>query len=154
MVKLGQIAALLAQVQHLQQRKAGEGPVIHKPRPSQHPAPSPLLGGILGMSYQVVLAVLGVQHGSYLLQVAAVATLFSTGGEAQRDDPLCDVDQIHLVSLLHGLHHTLAPAGSRVYRVDLLIKTFLKSSKKYCVLLLFHKLAREISLQVLHNYIF
>lgn len=78
-----------------------------------------MLGDALGMSYQVVLAVLGSQHGGHLLQVAAVAAFLATGGEAQRDDPLGDVDQVHLVGLLHGLHHTLAPAGGGVYRVKL-----------------------------------
>lgn len=87
-------------------------------------AVSHLPGGTLGMSYQVVLAMLGVQHGSHLLEVVAETALLATGGETQRDDPLSYVDQVHLIGFLHGLHHTLAPAEGRVYRVTQITKAF------------------------------
>lgn len=111
--------------------------------PSIWPPPR-LLGGALGRSHQVVLAVLGAQHGSHFLQVAAVAALLATGGEAERDDPLGDVDQVHLVALLHGLHHTLAPAGGEVEGVDLITKSFLKSANKCCVSFCFVRIENNL----------
>lgn len=57
-----------------------------------------------------MLAVLGAQHGRHLCQVGVVAALLGAGGETERDDSLGDVDQVHLIALLHGLDHTLAPA--------------------------------------------
>lgn len=60
-------------------------------------------------AHQIVLAVLGAQHGRHLRQVGVVAALLGAGGETKRDDSLGDVDQVHLIALLHGLDHTLAP---------------------------------------------
>lgn len=51
----------------------------------------------------------GPQHCRHLLEVGGVAAFLGAGGEADRDDPLCDVDQVHLIALLHGLNHTLTP---------------------------------------------
>lgn len=60
-------------------------------------------------AHQIVLAVFGPQHRRHLLEVGGVAVLLGTGGETERDDPLCDVDQVHLIALLHGLNHALTP---------------------------------------------
>lgn len=65
----------------------------------------------MGVSHQVMLAMFGAQHGRHLLQVGGVAALLCVGGEGEGDDPLCDVDQIHLIALLHGLNHNLTPGG-------------------------------------------
>lgn len=62
-----------------------------------------------GLSHQIVIAMFGTQHRRHLLEVGGVAVLLSGGRERDRDDPLCDVDQIHLIALLHGLNHTLTP---------------------------------------------
>ena len=62
-----------------------------------------------GIAYQIVLAMFGPQHCRHLLEVGGVAAFLGAGGEADRDDPLCDVDQVHLIALLHGLNHTLTP---------------------------------------------
>ena len=61
--------------------------------------------------YQVVVSVLGAQHGGHLLQVGAVALLVHAAGEGDGDDPLCDVEQVQLVALLQGLQQTGAPVG-------------------------------------------
>ncbi len=65
-----------------------------------------------GVAHQIVLAMFGPQHRRHLLEVGGVATFLGTGGETDRDDPLCDVDQVHLIVLLHGLNHTLTPGGA------------------------------------------
>lgn len=67
------------------------------------------LGGEVGLSHQIVFAMFGPQHCRHLLEVGGVAALLGGGGERDRDDPLCDVDQVHLIALLHGLNHTLTP---------------------------------------------
>lgn len=59
--------------------------------------------------YQVVVAMFGAQHGGDLLQVGSVALLLHVTGEGDRDDSLCDVDQIQLVVLLQGLQQTCTP---------------------------------------------
>jgi len=56
-----------------------------------------------------VLPVFGPQHRRHLLEVGGVAAFIGGGGEADGDDPLRDVDQVHLVALLHGLSHALTP---------------------------------------------
>lgn len=55
-----------------------------------------------------MISVFGSQHGGHLLEVGDVALVLHADGEAEGDDPLCDVDQVHLVVLLHGQNHTLA----------------------------------------------
>lgn len=60
-------------------------------------------------SHQVVLSMLRSQHGSHLFQVGAVALLLGTAGEGYRDDALGDVDQVHLIVLLHSLDQAQAP---------------------------------------------
>lgn len=65
-----------------------------------------------------MFSVFGSQHGGHLLQVGDVALLLHADGETEGDDPLCDVDQVHLMVLLHGQNHTLAPGttpGVSVY---------------------------------------
>lgn len=64
-----------------------------------------------GVPHQIVLPVFGAQHGGHLLQVGGVAALLGAGGEAHGDDPLRDVDQVHLIALLHGLYRSLCPGG-------------------------------------------
>lgn len=64
-----------------------------------------------GVAHQIVLAMFGPQHGRHLGEVGGVAALLSAGGETEGDDSLCDVDQVHLIALLHGLDHTLTPGG-------------------------------------------
>lgn len=59
--------------------------------------------------YQVVVAVFGAQHGGDLPQVGSVALLLHAAGEGDRDDSLCDVDQVQLVALLQGLQQTRTP---------------------------------------------
>lgn len=65
-----------------------------------------------GVAHQIVLAMFGPQHRRHLLEVGGVAAFLGGGGETDRDDPLCDVDQVHLIALLHGLNHTLTPGGA------------------------------------------
>lgn len=55
-----------------------------------------------------MISVFGSQHGGHLLEVGDVALVLHADGEAEGDDPLCDVDQVHLIVLLHGQNHTLA----------------------------------------------
>lgn len=65
------------------------------------------------VAHQIVLAMFGPQHGRHLREVGGVAALLSAGGETEGDDSLCDVDQVHLIALLHGLNHTLTPGEER-----------------------------------------
>lgn len=59
----------------------------------------------------------GLQHRRHLLEVGGVAVLLRAAGERDGDDSLCDVDQVDLIALLHGLDHTLAPGGAEGARV-------------------------------------
>lgn len=63
--------------------------------------------------YQVVVPVFWSQHGGHLPQVGSVALLLHIAGEGDRDDPLCDVDEVQLVALLQGLQQTRTPAEKR-----------------------------------------
>lgn len=56
-----------------------------------------------------MFSVFGSQHGGHLLQVGEVALLLHADGETEGDDPLGDVDQVHLMVFFHGQNHTLAP---------------------------------------------
>lgn len=57
-------------------------------------------------AYQKLVLVLGLEHGSHLLEVATVALLLQQRGEEDGDDPLGDVGQVKvIVSLHHSLHH-------------------------------------------------
>lgn len=55
-----------------------------------------------------MFSVFGPQHGGHLLEVGDVALVLHAEGETEGDDPFCDVDQVHLIVLLHGQNHTLA----------------------------------------------
>lgn len=55
------------------------------------------------------MTVFGAQHGGDLLQVGGIALLLRVAGEGDRDDSLCDVDQVQLIALLQGLQQTHAP---------------------------------------------
>ncbi len=55
------------------------------------------------------MAVFGAQHGGDLPQVGSVVLLLHTAGEGDRDDSLCDVDQVQLIALLQGLQQTRTP---------------------------------------------
>lgn len=59
--------------------------------------------------YQVVVAVLGAQHGGHLPQVGGVALLVHAAGEGDGDDPLGDVEQVQLVALVQRLQQAHAP---------------------------------------------
>lgn len=61
------------------------------------------------VAHQILLAMFGPQHRRHLLEVGGVAAFLAASGETERDDSLCDVDQVHLIALLHGLNHTLTP---------------------------------------------
>lgn len=55
---------------------------------------------------QKLVLVLGLEHGSHLLEVATVALLLQQRGEEDGDDPLGDVGEVKvIVSLHHALHH-------------------------------------------------
>lgn len=73
-------------------------------------------------AHQIVLAMFGLQHRRHLLEVGGVAAFLGAGGETDRDDPLCDVDQVHLIAVLHGLNHTLTPGeAERTRGVNLVL---------------------------------
>lgn len=57
------------------------------------------------------MAMFGAQHGGHLPQVGGVALLVHTAGEGDRDDPLCDVDQVQLIALVQRLQQAHAPVG-------------------------------------------
>lgn len=56
---------------------------------------------------------LGLEHGSHLLQVEPVSLLLQLRGEEDGDDPLCDVGQVEVVvALHHSLHHPVHAEAS------------------------------------------
>lgn len=63
----------------------------------------------------------GSQHGGHLLEVGDVALVLHADGEAERDYPLCDVDQVYLIVLLHGQNHTLASGVKHRNRVFVVV---------------------------------
>lgn len=63
--------------------------------------------------YQVVVTVLGAQHGGHLPQVGSVALLIHTAGEGDGNDPLCDVDQVQLIALIQGLQQAHTPVREK-----------------------------------------
>lgn len=68
-----------------------------------------------------MISVFGSQHGGHLLEVGDVALVLHADGEAEGDDPLCDVDQVHLIVLLHGQNHTLASGVTHRTRVFVMV---------------------------------
>lgn len=57
------------------------------------------------------MAVFGAQHGCDLPHVGSVVLLLHIAWEGDRDNSLCDVDQVQLVIFIQGLQQTHAPVG-------------------------------------------
>lgn len=56
--------------------------------------------------HQVVASMFGLEHLGHLPEVAPEVLLIGRAGEGDGDDPLCDIYQVQLTTVLHGAAHT------------------------------------------------